>query len=316
MTRIWILISSGEDIEVSKKVEGGSTKKTEFGSTKSFIPHPLSFLLFKSHVFCLTSHILTMNRIDNLFQTKKERVLSIYFTAGFPKLEDTLPIMQAIESAGADIIEVGVPYSDPIADGPTIQDSNQIALDNGMSLKRLFEQLLDMRQTVSLPVVLMGYLNPIIQYGMEAFCKKCQEIGVDGLILPDLPMQQYLDEFKEVFDKYDLRNTFLISPQTSEKRIREIDTHSNGFIYMVSAHSITGARTGISEEQIAYFQRVEAMNLKNPRLIGFGISDSETFTTASKYGNGAIIGSAFIKKIKESQDLKSDIESYIQSVIH
>jgi tryptophan synthase alpha chain len=257
-----------------------------------------------------------MNRIDNLFQTKKERVLSIYFTAGFPKLEDTLPIMQAIESARADIIEVGVPYSDPIADGPTIQDSNQIALDNGMSLKKLFEQLQDMRQTVSLPVVLMGYLNPIIQYGMEAFCKKCQEIGVDGLILPDLPMQQYLDEFKEVFDKYDLRNTFLISPQTSEKRIREIDTHSNGFIYMVSAHSITGARTGISEEQIAYFQRVEAMNLKNPRLIGFGISDSETFTTASKYGNGAIIGSAFIKKIKESQDLKSDIESYIQSVIH
>jgi tryptophan synthase alpha chain len=224
--------------------------------------------------------------------------------------------MQAIESAGADIIEVGVPYSDPIADGPTIQDSNQIALDNGMSLKKLFEQLQDMRQTVSLPVILMGYLNPIIQYGMETFCKKCQEIGVDGLILPDLPMQQYLDEFKEIFDKYDLRNTFLISPQTSEKRIREIDTHSNGFIYMVSAHSITGARTGISEEQIAYFQRVEAMNLKNPRLIGFGISDSETFTTASKYGNGAIIGSAFIKKIKESQDLKSAIESYIQSVIH
>lgn len=257
-----------------------------------------------------------MNRIDNLFQTKKERVLSIYFTAGFPKLEDTLPIMQAIESAGADIIEVGVPYSDPIADGPTIQDSNQIALDNGMSLKRLFEQLQDMRQTVSLPLVLMGYLNPIIQYGMEAFCKKCQEIGVDGLILPDLPMQQYLDEYKEIFDRYDLRNTFLISPQTSEKRIQEIDTHSNGFIYMVSAHSITGARTGISEEQIAYFQRVEAMNLNNPRLIGFGISDSETFTTASQYGNGAIIGSAFIKKIKDSQDLKSDIESYIQSVIH
>lgn len=257
-----------------------------------------------------------MNRIDQLFQNKKERVLSIYFTAGFPQLEDTLTIMQAIESAGADIIEVGVPYSDPIADGPTIQDSNQIALDNGMSLKKLFDQLKDMRQSVSLPVVLMGYLNPIIQYGMEAFCKKCKETGVDGLILPDLPMQQYLDEFKEVFDRYDLCNTFLISPQTSEKRIQEIDSHSNGFIYMVSAHSITGARTGISEEQVAYFKRVEAMNLQNPRLIGFGISDSETFSTASKYGNGAIIGSAFIKKIKESQDLKSDIESYIQSVIH
>ncbi len=257
-----------------------------------------------------------MNRIDQLFQNKKERVLSIYFTAGFPQLEDTLTIMQAIESAGADIIEVGVPYSDPIADGPTIQDSNQIALDNGMSLKKLFDQLKDMRQSVSLPVVLMGYLNPIIQYGMEAFCKKCKETGVDGLILPDLPMQQYLDEFKEVFDRYDLCNTFLISPQTSEKRIQEIDSHSNGFIYMVSAHSITGARTGISEEQVAYFKRVEAMNLQNPRLIGFGISDSDTFSTASKYGNGAIIGSAFIKKIKESQDLKSDIESYIQSVIH
>ncbi|EKB50405.1 tryptophan synthase subunit alpha [Cecembia lonarensis] len=256
-----------------------------------------------------------MNRIDQLFQKKKERVLSIYFTAGFPKLEDTLPIMESIEAAGADIIEIGVPYSDPIADGPTIQDSNMIALNNGMSLKKLFEQLQDMRKTVSIPVVLMGYLNPIIQYGMENFCKKCQELGIDGLILPDLPMQQYLDEYKELFNQYGLRNTFLISPQTSEKRIREIDEHSNGFIYMVSAHSITGARTGISEEQIAYFQRVQSMGLKNPRLIGFGISDAGTFYKASLYGNGAIIGSAFIKKIKESKDLKADILAYIRSVI-
>ncbi len=256
-----------------------------------------------------------MNRIDQLFEKKKERVLSIYFTAGFPKLEDTLPIMEAIEEAGADIIEIGVPYSDPIADGPTIQDSNMIALNNGMSLKKLFEQLKDMRKTVSIPVVLMGYLNPIIQYGMENFCKKCQEIGVDGLILPDLPMQQYLDEYKAVFDQFELRNTFLISPQTSEKRIREIDEHSNGFIYMVSAHSITGARSGISDEQIAYFERVKAMQLKNPRLIGFGISDSQTFSTASTYSNGAIIGSAFIKTIKESKDLKVDIKTYISSVI-
>ncbi|WP_291784754.1 tryptophan synthase subunit alpha [Cecembia sp.] len=256
-----------------------------------------------------------MNRIDQLFEKKKDRVLSIYFTAGFPKLEDTLPIMEAIEEAGADIIEIGVPYSDPIADGPTIQDSNMIALNNGMSLKKLFEQLKDMRKTVSIPVVLMGYLNPIIQYGMENFCKKCQEIGVDGLILPDLPMQQYLDEYKAVFDQFELRNTFLISPQTSEKRIREIDEHSNGFIYMVSAHSITGARSGISDEQIAYFERVKAMQLKNPRLIGFGISDSQTFSTASTYSNGAIIGSAFIKTIKESKDLKVDIKTYISSVI-
>jgi tryptophan synthase alpha chain len=256
-----------------------------------------------------------MNRIHTLFQNKKERVLSIYFTAGFPALEDTLPTMQAIESAGADIIEIGVPYSDPIADGPTIQDSNMIALENGMSLKKLFEQIKDMRQTVSIPVVLMGYLNPIIQYGMESFLKKCQEVGVDGLILPDLPMQQYLDEFKTLFEQYGLSNTFLISPQTSEQRIREIDEHSNGFIYMVSSHSITGAKTGITEAQIAYFKRVQAMNLKNPRLIGFGISDTETFGTASQYSNGAIIGSAFIKKVKDSKDLKADIHAYIKSVI-
>jgi tryptophan synthase alpha chain len=256
-----------------------------------------------------------MNRIDQLFKKKKERVLSIYFTAGFPNLEDTMPVMQAIEEAGADLIEVGIPYSDPIADGPTIQDSNMIALSNGMSMKKLFDQLQHMRNTISLPVVLMGYLNPIIQYGMEAFCEKCKEIGIDGLILPDLPMQQYLVEYKEIFDRYGLRNTFLISPQTSEKRILEIDHHSGGFIYMVSSHSITGAKTSISDEQISYFKRVGNLNLKNPRLIGFGISDSETFSIASKYSNGAIIGSAFIKKIKESKDLKADIKAYIKSII-
>ena len=256
-----------------------------------------------------------MNRIDQLFQQKQERVLSIYFTAGFPELEDTLPIMEAIEAAGADIIEIGVPYSDPIADGPTIQESNQVALENGMSLKKLFFQLQEMRQTVSLPVVMMGYLNPILQYGMEAFCKKCKEVGIDGVILPDLPMDQYLEEFKALFEKYDLRNTFLISPQTSEKRIRDIDEHSRGFIYMVSSHSITGAKTGISNEQVVYFKRIAAMNLRNPKLIGFGISDADSFSKASKYCQGAIIGSAFIKKIKDSKDLKADIQTYIQGVI-
>ncbi len=256
-----------------------------------------------------------MNRINRLFQNKKERVLSIYFTAGFPELEDTVPIMEAIEAAGADIIEIGVPYSDPIADGPTIQDSNMIALENGMSLKKLFAQLEGFRNKVNLPVVLMGYLNPIIQYGMEDFCKKCQELGIDGLILPDLPMSQYLEEFKELFEQYGLSNTFLISPQTSENRIREIDQHSNGFIYMVSSHSITGAKTGISEEQKTYFKRVQEMDLKNPRLIGFGISDAETFNTASAFGHGAIIGSAFINIVKKSKDLRTDIQQYIQSVI-
>ncbi len=256
-----------------------------------------------------------MNRIHYLFNTKQDRVLSIYFTAGFPKLEDTIPVMEAIEAGGADIIEIGIPYSDPIADGPTIQDSNMIALENGMSMKKLFDQLKGFRAKVHLPVVLMGYLNPIMQFGMEEFCKKCKEVGVDGLIVPDLPMQQYLDEYKSLFDSYGLVNTFLISPQTSEKRIREIDENTEGFIYMVSSHSITGAKADISEEQIAYFERVKAMNLKNPRLIGFGISDAQTFTTASKYSNGAIIGSAFIKKIKDAQNLNQDIQDYIQSVI-
>ncbi len=243
-------------------------------------------------------------------------MLSIYFTAGFPHLEDTVPTMEAIQAGGADIIEIGVPYSDPIADGPTIQDSNMIALENGMSLKKLFDQLKGFRSKIHLPVVLMGYLNPIMQFGMEEFCKKCKEVGVDGLILPDLPMQQYLEDYKSLFEAYGLVNTFLISPATSEKRIREIDENTSGFIYMVSSNSITGAKTGISAEQITYFEQVQAMNLKNPRLIGFGISDSESFSTASKYGNGAIIGSAFIKKVKVSENLSLDIRNYIQEVIN
>jgi tryptophan synthase alpha chain len=257
-----------------------------------------------------------MNRIDYLFQTKKERILSIYVTAGFPNLEDTLPVMEAIQAAGADIIEIGLPYSDPIADGPTIQESNTIALENGMSIKKLFTQLLGFRAKIHLPVVLMGYLNPIIQYGVEEFCKKCKEVGVDGLILPDLPLQQYAEEYQEIFEKYGLFNTFLISPQTSEKRIREIDQHSSGFIYMVSSHAITGGKSAISPEQLAYFERVEAMNLSHPRLIGFGISDAVSFQMASRYSQGAIIGSAFIKQIKDSTDLNQDINTYIQGIIN
>ncbi|GAB3646259.1 tryptophan synthase subunit alpha [Echinicola sediminis] len=255
-----------------------------------------------------------MNRIDQLFKDKKGNILSIYFTAGFPQLEDTLPIMEAIEAAGADIIEIGMPYSDPVADGPTIQESNKVALDNGMNMKKMFSQLEGMREKVNIPVVLMGYLNPIIQYGIEAFCKKCYEVGVDGLIVPDLPIQQYQEDYKALFDQYELRNTFLISPQTSVERIREIDQQSDGFIYMVSSHSITGAKTGISDQQIDYFERVKAMDLENPRLIGFGISDHDTFSKASSYSNGAIIGSAFIKVLREAKDLQQDIKTYIQAV--
>jgi tryptophan synthase alpha chain len=259
--------------------------------------------------------LAVMNRIDELFKQKKERILSIYFTAGFPQLDDTVSIMEAIQAAGANIIEIGVPYSDPIADGPTIQESNNQALKNGMTLKVLFEQLKGFRERIHIPVILMGYLNPVVQYGMEAFCKTCKEVGIDGLILPDLPMQQYLTEYKHTFDAYDLRNTFLISPQTSEARIRQIDQHTDGFIYMVSSASITGAKKEVSPEQIAYFERVKAMNLKNPRLIGFGISDKPSFQTAAAHSHGAIIGSAFINVLRESTNLKEDIQEYIQGIL-
>lgn len=255
-----------------------------------------------------------MNRIDQLFKDNSGDVLSIYFTAGFPKLEATRSIMKALEDAGADLIEIGVPYSDPVADGPTIQESNKLALDNGMSLKKLFSQLEGMREEIQIPVVLMGYLNPIMQYGMEAFCKKCKEVGVDGIIVPDLPVQQYLDEYKEMFDQYELRNTFLISPQTSEKRIRQIDEYSDGFIYMVSSHSITGAKTGITDAQVDYFQNVKNMNLKSPRLIGFGISDRESFVKASNYSHGAIIGSAFIKMLQDEGNMGENIKTFIGGI--
>ena len=255
-----------------------------------------------------------MNRIEKLFKTKPERVLNVYFTAGYPKLDDTLGIMQSLEKSGADLIEVGIPFSDPVADGPTIQESNGVALANGMTVKLLFEQLAELRKSVSIPVVLMGYINPIVQYGVEAFCKKCQEVGVDGLILPDLPMFEYMEVYKPVFDAHGLLNIFLITPQTSEARIHEIDNNSKGFIYMVSSASTTGAKTGISTDQEAYFARVKAMSLKNPTLIGFGISNKETFDKACANANGAIIGSAFIKAITQEGDLDSNIETFIKDI--
>lgn len=255
-----------------------------------------------------------MNRIDQLFEAKQERILNVYFTAGYPKLGDTAGIMECLEKSGADLIEVGIPFSDPIADGPTIQESNGIALDNGMTVKLLLEQLEDIRKTVSIPIVLMGYINPIVQYGIEAFCEKCAEVGVDGLILPDLPMFEYTATYKSVFDKYGLYNIFLITPQTAEHRIREIDENSNGFIYMVSSASTTGARSSISTDQSAYFERVKGMNLKNPTLIGFGISNAETFDKACTNANGAIIGSAFIKALGQNGDLNKNIEEFIHSI--
>lgn len=256
-----------------------------------------------------------MNRIDQLFQAKKERVLNVYFTAGYPQLNDTVTIIEALEKSGADLIEIGIPYSDPIADGPTIQESNGVALANGMSLKVLFSQLKDIRAKVKVPIVLMGYVNPIVQYGMEAFCAKCEEVGVDGVILPDLPMFEYTSYYKPMFEKHGLYNVFLITPQTSEARIREIDENSNGFIYMVSSASTTGAKTSISVGQSDYFARIKSMNLRNPTLIGFGISNAETFDKACENANGAIIGSAFIKAISEEGDLEKHIEGFVKSVI-
>lgn len=254
------------------------------------------------------------NRITQLFNQKSGRLLNVYFTAGFPQLNDTRTILKSLEEAGADLVEIGMPYSDPVADGETIQLSNDRALHNGMTVKTLFQQLEGMREEITVPVLLMGYINPVIQFGVEAFCRKCQEVGVDGLILPDLPADIYEEEFKPLFDQYGLVNIFLITPQTSDARIRHIDSISEGFIYMVSSASTTGAKAGITAEQEAYFNRVNGMELKNQRLIGFGISDNASFERASRYAAGAIIGSAFIKAIAGAEDLRQTITGFVKSV--
>lgn len=254
------------------------------------------------------------NRINKLFQEKKERVLSVYFTAGYPELDDTKTIIQELVKNGVDLIEVGMPFSDPVADGPVIQQSSLVALNNGMSVKKLFEQLQDIRQSVDIPLILMGYLNPVLQYGIEAFCQKCNEIGIDGLILPDLPLSVYEDDFKAIFEANNLHNIFLITPQTSDERLKQIDEISTGFIYMVSSNATTGAKTSVTEFQRQYFERIKSMNLKNPRVIGFGISNAETFANACQYASGAIIGSAFVKALEGSESLAQKISGFINSI--
>ena len=237
-----------------------------------------------------------MNRINNKLKENK-KLLSIYFSAGYPNLDDTATVIKNLEKSGADMIEIGLPFSDPLADGPTIQESSTKALKNGMTSALLFEQLIDIRASVSIPLIIMGYFNPILQYGVEAFCKKCQEIGIDGLIIPDLPVDVYNEDYKAIFEKYGLINVFLITPQTSNERIRFIDSVSDGFIYMVSSASTTGAKTGLGNEQTDYFKRISEMKLNNPQIVGFGISNRDTFTLATQYAKGAIIGSAFIKHL-------------------
>ncbi len=239
-----------------------------------------------------------MNRIQKTF-LGDQKLLSIYFSAGHPELEDTVPILKALQDSSVDMIEIGLPFSDPLADGPTIQKSSTKALRNGMTTDKLFNQLQNIRESIEIPLVLMGYFNPMMQYGIERFCQNCQAIGIDGLIIPDLPVDIYHQRYKKLFDQHDLYNMFLITPQTPDERIRYIDEVSSGFIYMVRSASVTGAKNTFDKTQEDYFKRIGQMQLKTPQLVGFGISNAETYRAATLFSRGAIIGSAFIKFLEE-----------------
>jgi tryptophan synthase alpha chain len=255
-----------------------------------------------------------MNRINKLLAEKGNNILSVYFTAGYPQLNDTVEIIRQLVAHGVDMIEIGIPFSDPMADGPVIQNSSQIALANGMTQNLLFDQLKDIRKVTDIPLILMGYVNPLLQFGFEKLCQKAQEVGVDGFIIPDLPMAEYLQEFKATADKYGMENILLITPETPEERIRLIDTHSNGFIYMVSSAATTGAQDSFAGSKEAYFQRIKDMNLKNPTLIGFGISNKETFDSACAHASGAIVGSAFIKALGENSSVEKAVEALVKKL--
>lgn len=253
-----------------------------------------------------------MNRIQQQLATKN-KILSIYFTAGFPNINDTKSLIEELARNKVDIIEIGLPFSDPLADGPTIQSSSMQALQNGMTTTLLFDQLKDIRNTVDIPLIIMGYFNPMLQFGIENFLKACRQTGIDGLIIPDLPLEVYLSDYKKLFESYDIQMTFLITPQTSEERIRLIDDNSNAFIYMVSSAGVTGSKDQFEENQLQYFERIARMNLKNPQLIGFGISNKITFQQAIKHQKGAIIGSSFIQFISKSKI--SEIKKFIDNIL-
>ena len=252
-----------------------------------------------------------MNRIDQKFRENK-KLLSIYFSAGFPNLGDTIPILKKLQTAGVDMVEIGLPFSDPLADGPTIQASSTQAIRNGMTTEKLFSQLEGIRKHIKIPLVLMGYFNPMMQYGIEKFCSRCETIGIDGIIIPDLPVDVYHENYKALFDKHGLYNMFLITPQTSEARIKYIDKVSNGFIYMVSSASVTGAKSTFGNTQTEYFKRIATLKLKTPTVIGFGISNQETYKIACDQSRGAIIGSAFIQFLEKEGEEK--IGSFIKSI--
>jgi tryptophan synthase alpha chain len=254
-----------------------------------------------------------MNRLQQLFNTKNKNLLSIYYTAGYPELNTTVDIAEALEKAGVDFLEIGFPYSDPVADGPTIQHSSEKALENGMTLHVLFEQLKDIRNRVSIPILLMGYFNPIIQFGIEKFCKTAAELGIDGVIVPDLPIYEYEALYSKYFVDNSLSNIFMVTPQTSESRIEKIDSLSKSFIYLLSSSSITGGSLNVSTNIEDYYKRIKAMELKSPAIIGFGISNSDNFNKACEYANGAIVGSAFVKLLAEESYL-GKIPGFIKSI--
>jgi tryptophan synthase alpha chain len=255
-----------------------------------------------------------MNRISELFGKKKSRILNIYCTAGYPSLNSTLEVMKALQESGADMIELGMPYSDPLADGPVIQASSSKAIENGMTINKLFSDLNDFRKDIHVPVILMGYMNPALQYGFEKFCATAAEVGIDGLILPDLPMYEYETEYKEIIDKYGLKFIFLVTPETSDERIRILDRLSTGFLYAVSSSSTTGNEKSM-EQQMGYFRKLQNMQLTNPVLIGFGIKNSETFNAACKYANGAIIGTAYIKALAQNGSVNTITKKFIDRIV-
>ncbi len=258
--------------------------------------------------------VLERNRIARLFSSNKKDILSIYFTAGYPKLDDTVTIIEACERSGVDLVEIGIPFSDPVADGPIIQKSNKIALDNGISVQRLFDQLENIRDKISIPIIIMTYLNPVYQYSVNNFCAKCSKIGIDGLIIPDLPLDEFEEHYLSFFDQYELKHILLVTPNTSDERIREIDRLSSGFIYLVSSSATTGVQTGILDHQQSYFQRIRKLNLNNPGMVGFGISDSQSYELACKYASGAIIGSAFIEAIGRGGNMSGNVENFVNKI--
>ena len=255
-----------------------------------------------------------MNRIEELFKKKQTKILNVYCTAGFPRLKDTLTVMRALEKEGADVIELGIPFSDPLADGPVIQHSSTIALQNGMTIKKLFEQLLDFRKEISIPVLLMGYMNPILQYGFEKFCAEASAVGIDGLILPDLPEHEFETEYGAIIKKHGLNFVFLVTPETSEERVKRLDALSSGFLYAVSSSSTTGKDKNMNDVKV-YLQKLKNLKLKNPVFVGFGIKDKQTFETACENANGAFIGTAFIKALENDNDVERATKKFVNEII-